>query len=260
MGIGIKFIPGGTTSMPGIPKVSDAVARAALTPTDGDFVIQLDTDELYYWDGAAWIVYADDTDHAALVAVVAGLAAHLADATDAHDASAISFVAGGTIAATDVQAAISEVASDAATDLSNHLTDATDAHDASAISFAPTGTIASTDAQAAIAEVSGDVEGIKMVVQANSAVNNAATFAPANARRQVQQLSGNGGAVTLADIGVATAQEGDELLLLGTSDSNTVTLVSATNTKLNGTITLANDVMISLVYANSKWRELGRSL
>jgi hypothetical protein len=41
-----------------------------------------------------------------------GLDAHLADATDAHDASAISFVPTGTIAASDVQAALAEVASE----------------------------------------------------------------------------------------------------------------------------------------------------
>lgn len=39
--------------------------------------------------------------------------AHTTDAVDAHDASAISFVPAGTIAATDVQAAIEEVASEA---------------------------------------------------------------------------------------------------------------------------------------------------
>jgi hypothetical protein len=42
-----------------------------------------------------------------------GIAAHLADTSDAHDASAISFAPTGTIAATDVQAAIAEVASEA---------------------------------------------------------------------------------------------------------------------------------------------------
>lgn len=42
-----------------------------------------------------------------------GIADHLADTSDAHDASAISFSPTGTIAATDVQAAIAEVASEA---------------------------------------------------------------------------------------------------------------------------------------------------
>lgn len=41
------------------------------------------------------------------------LSDHLSDTTDAHDASAISFAPTGTIAATDVQAAIAEVASEA---------------------------------------------------------------------------------------------------------------------------------------------------
>lgn len=38
-----------------------------------------------------------------------GLAAHLADTTDAHDASAISFTPAGTIAATNVQTALQEL-------------------------------------------------------------------------------------------------------------------------------------------------------
>lgn len=42
-----------------------------------------------------------------------GIADHLADTTDAHDATAISFSPAGTIAATTVQAAIEEVASEA---------------------------------------------------------------------------------------------------------------------------------------------------
>jgi hypothetical protein len=56
-------------------------------------------------------------------ALATGLSDHLADATDAHDASAISFVAGGTVAATDVQTAIAEVATDAASALSTHESD-----------------------------------------------------------------------------------------------------------------------------------------
>jgi hypothetical protein len=44
-----------------------------------------------------------------------GIADHLADTSAAHAASAISFAPAGTIAATDVQAAIVEVASEAST-------------------------------------------------------------------------------------------------------------------------------------------------
>ncbi len=88
--------------------------------------------------------------------VTSGLAAHLADAVDAHDASAVSFVPAGTIAATTVQAAIEEVATDAAAGLAGHLADAVDAHDASAISFAPAGTLAATDVQAALVELDSE--------------------------------------------------------------------------------------------------------
>jgi hypothetical protein len=52
-----------------------------------------------------------DIDHTGLTG--AGSSTHEADATDAHDASAISFSPAGTIAATDVQAAIEEVAAEA---------------------------------------------------------------------------------------------------------------------------------------------------
>ncbi len=85
-----------------------------------------------------------------------GVSDHLADATDAHDASAISFAPAGTVAATNVQAAIEEVASEAGTGVSDHLADAADAHDATAISFTPAGSIAATDVQAAVEEVASE--------------------------------------------------------------------------------------------------------
>jgi len=52
-------------------------------------------------------------DNGWVTVVDANLATHLADTSDAHDASAISFSPVGTVAATDVQAAIAEVASEA---------------------------------------------------------------------------------------------------------------------------------------------------
>jgi hypothetical protein len=86
--------------------------------------------------------------------------AHIADTSDAHDAAAISFSPVGTIAATDVQAAVAEVASEAATDLTNHTGDATDAHDASAISVLDTGgNFTATDVEAALAELAGSISG-----------------------------------------------------------------------------------------------------
>ena len=65
---------------------------------------------------------------AAEATAAAALAAHLSDSSDAHDASAISFVAGGTIAGTDAQTAIAEVATDAASALSAHEADTTAVH------------------------------------------------------------------------------------------------------------------------------------
>jgi hypothetical protein len=64
-----------------------------------------------------------DTITDAAAADATNLADHLADTTDAHDASAISFVSAGTIAATNVQSAIEEVATEAASDLTTHEAD-----------------------------------------------------------------------------------------------------------------------------------------
>lgn len=62
-------------------------------------------------DGAGSGLDADllDGNSSAFFATATGLSDHLADPTDAHDASAISFSATGNIVATDVQAAIAEL-------------------------------------------------------------------------------------------------------------------------------------------------------
>jgi hypothetical protein len=59
-------------------------------------------------------ILADDLEHieTGITDVTDDLATHIAGPTDAHDASAISFVPTGTVAATNVQAAIAEVASE----------------------------------------------------------------------------------------------------------------------------------------------------
>lgn len=72
-----------------------------LTPAEGD--------SAYDALGAAATAQA-----AAEATAAAALAGHLSDATDAHDASAVSFIPTGSIAASDVQSALAEVASDAA--------------------------------------------------------------------------------------------------------------------------------------------------
>lgn len=83
-----------------------------------------DTGELAYSDGATWTVIAKaDT-----------VSGHLTDPTDAHDASAISFAPTGSVAATDVQAAIAEVDAEketpggAQTKVDTHNADTTGVH------------------------------------------------------------------------------------------------------------------------------------
>jgi hypothetical protein len=96
---------------------------------------------------------------AATGSVATGLANHLADAVDAHDASAISFVPTGTVSSTTVQAAVAEVSGDASTAstyIISHMSDPTDAHDASAISIVDAlGLLNADTVEDAIAEIVG---------------------------------------------------------------------------------------------------------
>lgn len=135
-------------------KGSSAVtAHEAASDPHPQYLTQAEADAAYDALGAASDV-ADD------------LAAHLADTSDAHDASAISSVPAGNLAATDVQAALNELDTEKATtgsvttvqtNLDNHIADSGDAHDASAVSFSPAAGIAATDVQAAIVEDAGDL-------------------------------------------------------------------------------------------------------
>ncbi len=397
----------------GIRKVADATARLALSPSAGDLVIQLDTNDLWYYNSAlAWELYVEDFDNNDIDTVIAALAAHIGDTTAAHAGSAISFTPAGTIAATEVQSAIEEVATEAATNLSNHIGDTTDAHAASAIGFTPAGGIAATEVQSAIVEAASDaaaalssavttlgnaitaldsstdgrldileaathaavtigafgsapdakgasLSGQEITIQpadethpgalslaaqvlagekrfaagvnvgSNAAlaaseifkVNSttqgsrpapsmttaqrvaisgpatglmvydtdlkgalfydgtqwqfmdgratiaaaqtpadAATLTPLGYRSQILPVSGAAAAaVTLADLGIANALSGDELIIIGTSDTATVTLVAATNTSMNGSCTLGLDESITFKFYSSKWREVGRN-
>ena len=112
-------------------------------------------------DNGKTYVYNSGTDAHVLtdMATQAELDAHTADTVDAHDASAISFVAGGTIAGTDVQTAVAEVATDAATALSNHEADTTSIHgisDTTALLTTASGIDALTDVTITAA-ASGDI-------------------------------------------------------------------------------------------------------
>ncbi|HLA15267.1 MAG TPA: hypothetical protein VJZ72_00075 [Candidatus Limnocylindrales bacterium] len=83
----------------------DHASRPAATAVGSGGLYSCSTHGLIYQtDGATWTTWAT---------LGGDVTAHTGDTTDAHDASAISFVPAGTIAATDVQAAIEEVASEA---------------------------------------------------------------------------------------------------------------------------------------------------
>ncbi len=87
----------------------------------------------------------------------------------------------------------------------------------------------------------------------------ATTYSPANKRRQMIELTGSGGPVTLTDITGASPANGDELLIFGGSDTNTVTIADSTTVIVNGTATLGQNNSLTLVRKSSKWVEVTRS-
>jgi len=144
----------------GLRLPAETAQRALTVDASGDISSSAVTEtELGYLSGATSSVQ-DQLDDKALAS---DLTDHLNDAADAHDASAISSVPAGNLAATDVQGALNELQSDVdsralASDLSDHISDASDAHDASAISSVPAGNLAATDVQAALDELQSDVD------------------------------------------------------------------------------------------------------
>lgn len=91
-------------------------------------------------------------------ALATALSDHITDTTAAHAASAIGFTPAGDVAATDVQAAIAELASEKATAaaLTAHTGAAAGAHAASAISYAGSTNLAATDVEAALDELDAE--------------------------------------------------------------------------------------------------------
>lgn len=92
------------------------------------------------------------------LAEAAGVTAHLSDAVDAHDASAISYNGSSNLSATEVEAALDELDAEKAAVAepiaAAHIADTADAHDASAISVLDTaGNYTATDVEGALAEV-----------------------------------------------------------------------------------------------------------
>ena len=158
---------------------------------------------------------------AAAATADANLQAHINDAIDAHDASAISNIPFGTISSTDVQSAINELDGD----IQGHINDMIDAHDASAISVIPTGNLLSDNVQDALVEL--QLENDTQVVGPAMATDNAIARFDGTTGKLIQNSN-----VTVSDLGdVVTPASVTADTITGTS-SVTSPIVNA-NTKLN---------------------------
>ena len=111
------------------------------------------------------------------------------------------------------------------------------------------------------------ISGSSLTVSGNVVFpNNEITIMPGGGTLAVNRafirLEGNGGPVNLypaEPLGSGTA--GQLVILAGTSDTNTVTILSGGNVKLSGGVsfTLAMNDTITLIYDGAKWIELSRS-
>ena len=82
----------------------------------------------------------------------------------------------------------------------------------------------------------------------------------ANAEREIQYVQGDGGAVNITanpqiSAGVTTSQE---LILVGTSDTNTLTLDHGDGLDLNGKMDLEDGSCIGLLWDGTNWTEMFR--
>jgi hypothetical protein len=130
-------------------------------------------------NGTTWDKW-DMTDN---VASVFGRTGAVVAVSGDYTASQVTNVPAGTIAATDVQAAINELDGD----IQDHITDATDAHDASAISVVPAGNLGSTDVQAALEELQGDIDSLPT---ASAGDINETSFSLANNQAVAADVTG----------------------------------------------------------------------
>jgi hypothetical protein len=152
---------------------------------------------------------------------------HIADTTDAHDASAISNIPTGNLAATDVQAALNELQGDIDTNtsgISNHISDTTDAHDASSISNIPSGNLVATDVQSALDELQSEVDTKGDAFGPASSTDNAiARFDLATGKLLQNSV------VTVSDAGVIAGSSID-------ADTNTITNIENADIKAGAAI------------------------
>ena len=83
---------------------------------------------------------------------------------------------------------------------------------------------------------------------------------PGTSTFQKIYIQGSGGAVTVtANPQVAAGTtDGQRLILVGRSDTNTVTLANGTGLSLNGNITLGDDDTLDLSWDGTSWCEVSR--
>ena len=100
------------------------------------------------------------------------------------------------------------------------------------------------------------------VVYAPSTVQSLGTSSQITANKAIIQVVGNPGAVTLPANPIIAGSDGQEITIIGTSDSNTVQISNVAGVKLdsNAPFTLGDNDMIKLIYIATKgWVELSRS-
>jgi len=153
--------------------------------------------DLLRYSGTAWVDSA-----ASAYATASSVSDHLSDATAAHAASAISFSAVGSIAATDVQTAIAEVATDAAA------------------AYQPLATVLTNTTASFTTAQESKLSGIEAAADVTDAANVASAGAVMNTL-----IAAKG------DIITATANDTPAVLTVGTND-HVLTADSATATGL----------------------------
>jgi hypothetical protein len=99
-------------------------------------------------------------------------------------------------------------------------------------------------------------------VFATENISAAGTVTAAAEQREFRRVQGNGAAVTANTTTPITAGtiEGQELILKGMSDTNTLTIENSGNVDLNGDVVLYSGSTLCLVWIDSKWLETSRSI
>jgi hypothetical protein len=200
----------------------------------------------------------------------ADLAAHIADTTDAHAASAITNTASGNLAATNVQTALNELQTDIDTRatsaaLTAHIGDTTDAHAASAITNTPSGNLAATTVQAALNELQTDVDGKQATGNYVTALTGDGTASgPGSVALTLATVNGNVGSfgsstsipsLTVNGKGLVTAASGNAVVAPAGTLTGATLAAGVTASSLTSVGTIATGVwqgtVVGMTYGGS---------